>query len=188
MRGFLSSPAQAISEALQSPRFAMIGAAGYLLVGTALFGALGLSVGWVTAALSGIALVLGAMLPGAMLVRILMPNRGLLHFVVLGTVVGLMVWAIGGFLSHLTGVFVVRWIPTVVAAGLFIALRVSGKLPSRDRPRQIPLLGIVGAATGVVAMIPSLRTALSTQPTTWDGWVSVVADLPFQAEIGRAHV
>ena len=161
---------------------ALYGAIGYLLVAAGLFGALGLSLGWGAAALSGVTLVMAAMLPGAALVRILLPHAGLLHYIVLGTTFGLMLWALGGFLSHVAGNYGVRWVPTFAVLALYAVVVARSRLPRRD-PRPVPVLGALGAIAGVIAMIPALKTALSSQPTSWEGWVSLYPDLPFQAAI-----
>lgn len=164
-------------------RAALFTAVPYAVVVLALFAALGLSAGWATAALSGVTLVAGATVPGAALVRILLPNRGPVHMFVLGTTFGIMLWTLGGFLSYLTGIFVARWVPSTVAIALLIIIRALGRLPRRQRSLPMPPAVSAGALVGVLAIVPALRTALETQPSSWDGWYSLYVDLPFQAAI-----
>lgn len=176
-------PERGIPTGLRSVQGALFGAGAYVLVASALFGALGLSLGWTAAVLCGLTLIIAATLPGAALVRLLIPNGNLLHYVVLGTTIGVMLWTLGGFLSHISGLFVVRWIPSIVAVVLLVVFRIIGRVPRRGNARPFPLIGVFGALAGIIAMIPALRTALATQPASWDGWMSLYVDLPFQSAI-----
>jgi len=181
----LLPPAELFSRLVSRPNLAAIGA--YVFVGIALFALLAKSLGPLEAALAGATLLVAAMAPGAAVVRLLLPRSGLFHLMILGMVVGLGLWSIGGFVSHLTGLYVIRWVPSGAAICLWLVRR------RRDPHgnRRTPLLAVGGAVVAVLTLIPPVRVALATQPTSWTGWYSFYPDLPFQAAIaseGAARV
>lgn len=172
-----------MSAARASRRASLLGASMYVVATLALFGALGLSLGWRSAGIAGATLLVAGTIPGAALVRVLLPRAGLLHYLVLGTTLGIMLWALGGFLSAVTGVFVVRWIPSALAVVLLVTLCLLKRVPRERVLTPLPVSSAAGAVIGIIAMTPALRTALATQPASWAGWRSVYADLPFQSAI-----
>ena len=151
----------------------------YLVVALALFGLLSKTLSPLEAALAGLTLAVGATLPGAAVVRVLLPRAGVLHMLVLGTVIGLGLWSVGGFLSHLTGLFVIRWLPSVLSLMLWVIRPRAG----RGGAGRFPLVAQAGTLVALLTMIPVVRTALASQPASWTGWVSLYPDLPFQAAI-----
>lgn len=152
----------------------------YLVLATALFAVLFKSIGVMPALQASVSLILAGTLPGAALVPRLFPRPSILHYVIVGTVIGLGLWSLGGMLSHITGLFWVRWIPTV--AGLAVWLIPRRRLDNGEVPnaRSFPTLGVVGSGLGLVALLPSIRTVLLSQPTQWTGWHHFYVDLPFQ--------
>lgn len=146
------------------------------------FGLLALTIGMVPATLAGITLVAGATLPGAALVRVLLPRPTLLHLVVLGTVFGLGLWALGGLLSHVTALYAVRWVPSVLALAVWALPRTCRRISGIFLPTTPPVVSL-GAFAGLVALFPALRATLASQPSAWSGWWTHYPDLGFQVAI-----
>ena len=127
-------------------------------------------------------LLIGGLLPGTALVRLLFPHASLAHYFAVGTTIGLGLWSIGGLLSHDTGLTFVRWVPGIAGLVLWAAVwerrgRVSSAAGS------IPAIGLVGAVVALAGMIPALRVALQSQPLHWVGWYRFYTDLPFHIAI-----
>lgn len=152
----------------------------YLTLAAALFAMLFRHIGIVPTLQVSASLILVGVLPGAAFVRHLFPHPSLLHYAIIGAVTGLGLWSVGGLFSHLTGVFWVRWIPVI--AGLALGLLPRRRFDDRvltDR-RDFPTLGVVGSGFGLIALLPSVRTVLQSQPSQWTGWHHFYIDLPFQ--------
>ena len=151
----------------------------YLVLAAAVFAVLFESIGVVPALQVSVSLILAGTLPGAALVRRLFPHPSILHYVVVGTVIGLGLWSLGGMFSHITGLFWVRWIPIV--AGFTLWLIPHRRLDDGEvaNTRGFPILGAIGSGLGLVALLPSIRNVLLSQPTQWAGWHRFYVDLPF---------
>lgn len=156
--------------------------AAYLLVSLGLFGLLGLTIGFGPTSLAALAFLIGAVVPGATLVRLLLPRAGLLHLIFFGAALGLGLWSLGGLLAHVSGVAVLRWLPAVVA--LFGWLSPRARTGLRDAVTRMPSPMVsAGALAGLIALIPALRATLVSQPSAWSGWWLHYPDLGFQIAI-----
>lgn len=154
-------------------------AAIYLLVALVLFALMIPQSGLLPAFGLVTSLLITAVLPATAITRHLFRNPAAFQSVIISTILGLGLLAVGGMLSYLTGIYVARWIPSVLAFALwFIPRRI--KKYETDRPSEYPKLAILGSLVAFVALIPALWTAIKSQPTTWDGWHQFYVDLPFQ--------
>ena len=150
--------------------FALVGAASLLIVR---------QVGILEAALAGLSLLALTTLPGAALVKRFLRAPSVFHYVIVGTVLGLGLLALGGLLSYVTGMHAPRWLPSILATLLWIRRRRGGLNGTRAHV-DFPALGVAGAIVSFVALVPSLWAVLKAQPTTWDGWHKFHVDLTFQ--------
>lgn len=156
----------------------------YAVLSIAVFASLAGTVGVLPAISLLVTLALLATLPGSSLVRRLFARPSLLHFVVIGTTVGLGLWAAGGMLSHITGLILVRWVPTAIGIGLwFLPKRYGRARVAASSGTSFPALGVLGAGLGVVALLPALRAVMVSEPVQWSGWYRFYTDLPFHAAI-----
>lgn len=166
-----------------------VAAAVLLAVVVGVWGVLGLTLGLMPATLLIVSLLVVATLPGAAIVKRLFNRPGLLYYLVLGTVFGLGLWAMGGMVSHLTGVFLTRWIPSLLALILWVLPRSKKMLVGNDdgslgaRVLRLPVHGVVGAGLALIALVPTLKTVLQSQPVKWDGWYQFYPDLNFHVAI-----
>lgn len=125
--------------------------------------------------------VLGlATVPGGALVRLLFPGARPLYYLVLGTVIGLGLWAIGGLLSSVSGIYLIRWLPTALALALWFWPKRRLQRPLQPSGTGFPVWGAVGSVLASMALLPALKVALVTQPVEWQGWHQFYVDLPFQ--------
>lgn len=126
-------------------------------------------------------LIIAGSFPGGLMTRRLWPRGSLLHHAVIGTILGLAFFAVGGMLSHVTGQFWVRWLPSVLVTVLALSVRPPAAFTSQAY--AFPRLGLTGAAVAVVGLLPALQTVVRTQPTHWTGWFSFYPDLPFHVAL-----
>lgn len=155
----------------------------YLMVAAALFAVLVKHIGIVSMLQVSTSLILLGVLPGAALIRRLFPHPDVLHYVIVGAVVGLGLWSLGGLLSDITALYWVRWIPSGAALGLwFVPRRSVDGTGVTDRP-GFPPLGVIGSVLGLIALLPSVQTVLLSQPVRWTGWHHFYSDLPFHVAL-----
>jgi hypothetical protein len=150
----------------------------YVALAVGLFCVVAISVGFALGAEIGFSLIIGGLLPGTALVRRLFGRPSAMHYLVVGAIIGLGLLALGGMLSHLTGLFWIRWVPSVLGLAVW-AVPHRETVPLRATSTRFPPLAIWGSIAATAAMLPALKTALSSQPTQWTGWYRFYADLPF---------
>jgi hypothetical protein len=127
-------------------------------------------------------LLLGAFVPGTALVRLVFGRPTIVHYLALGTAFGLAFWSLGAIVSHYTGVFELRWLPSI--AGLMLWIVILRKRPHDIGNRsRFPAVGVVGSVVALIGLLPALITALRSQPLSWSGWFRFYTDLSFHVAI-----
>lgn len=160
--------------------------AAYGLTALLLLGVLARTIGLGAAIEGALAICVVAIVPGAMAVNSVFRRPTILHYVVLGALIGFGLMAIGGLLSHFTAVFFMRWVPSALVVILVTVAKIRGgrSRPSADRWMYFgSWQPLVGSFVALVSLIPSLRVALTSQPITWHGWWSFYPDLSFHAAL-----
>ena len=133
-----------------------------------------------------LALLIVGVLPGSAVAAAVMRRSSVAHVLIVGTIIGLGLLSLGGMLSHLTEVGIVRWIPSVIGAtvGALVVWRRRGRGQALERAAsRLPRSALVGAALAFVALLPSTAIALISQQVDWVGWVRFSLDVPFQVAL-----
>lgn len=134
-----------------------------------------------------LAFILMSLLPGALVIKFASARVTLFESLIIGSVVGVAVLALGVFMSALTGAFWVRYLPVVLLYFLvaFIAIRrrSAGVIAGLTSPRKTETTIVLGALLGLpAALVVTLRT-LRHQSTSWlESW-SYYVDLPWQVAL-----
>ena len=155
----------------------------FLTIAGGLLAALSIYIGLAATLQVSVSFIVLAVLPGAAVVRRLFARPSLLHYVILGAVVGLALLSLGGMFSHITDAYWVRWLPSAAGLVLWLLPRRSLSGQSASARSGFPALGGIGAILGLIALLPSLKTVLLSQPTHWSGWHNFYSDLPFHVAI-----
>ena len=161
------------------PSFMLIKNIGLLSTGTLLMGFLML-----------------ALIPGFLLVALIAPKSSIIERLVIGSITGMALFALGGFISGWTGIYILRFVPSILVYGLsvfalFKKRRLSRFFISSAEPRERYSLGIIllSSSAGSLALLAGVMTTLATQRLNWSETWSYYTDLPWQiamtAETGQ---
>ena len=140
-----------------------------------------MSLGQVTALL--ISIGVGAVIPGYCLSAYSQPATRV-ERILLATIYGTVLWALGVFLSSLFKIDVIRYLPSFICGGWsLIALR--NNKSSRDAMEHSVggTATLIGGLAGIAALLPSLTKTLSLQRSQWVGYWSFHIDIPFHTAL-----
>lgn len=143
-----------------------------------------------------VSFLLLALFPGFLLISLVAPKSIIIERLVIGSITGMALFALGGFISGWTGIFLLRLVPSVFIYGLSIYVIVKEKGLSRfhlspPEPRDRNALGIIllSSSVGSLSLLAGVLNTLGSQKLNWTGTWSYYTDLPWQiamaAETGQ---
>lgn len=154
------------------------------------------NIGAITVVTLLVSFFLLALVPGFLLISLVVPKSNIIERLVIGSISGMALFALGGFISGWTGVFLVRLLPSLIVYVLAVYFSVKEKgltrftlLPPEPRDRNVLGIILLASSVGALTLFSGVLNTLGSQKLNWTESWSYYTDLPWQiamaAEVGQ---